>query len=203
MRAGGYLLSGIFFAFMVALGFAANAGVMDSVDQPVLRLLVLREGISPAWQIMLARWVTWIGDGDRRTLITVAFAAWFIWERRFKAALIMAVLPALGGVASSLLKVAFGRPRPTIAPHIVQAGGLAYPSGHAVTGVVFLFAAMLLPGASPRLRVALALVATVAVGLSRPMLGVHWPTDVIGGWLLGLSFAVMGATLVRSWEGAR
>jgi undecaprenyl-diphosphatase len=62
---------------------------------------------------------------------------------------------------------------------------------------------LLVPGGQPRVRLALALIVMTLIGLSRPMLGVHWPSDVMGGWMIGMSYAVFGAALVKNWEGKR
>jgi undecaprenyl-diphosphatase len=203
IRGGGYLLAATLFAGAVALGFAVSAGMGQAQDIVLLKAVALRQGMSADWMIKAAGVVTGFGDASQRTAFAIAIALWLVWERRFKAALIMAVLPPLGNVASSLLKEAFARPRPLLTPHLDSVTNLAYPSGHAVAGAVFVLAAMLLPGGQPRLRVALGLAAMMMIGGSRLLLGVHWPSDVVGGWMIGLGFAIGGAALVKNWEGRR
>jgi undecaprenyl-diphosphatase len=203
IRGGGYLLAAMLVAGAVALGFAVSAGMGQAQDIALFKALALRQGVSADWMIKAAGVFTWFGDASQRTIFAVAIALWLVWERRFKAALIMAVLPPLGNVASSLLKEAFARSRPTLVPHLDSVTNLAYPSGHAAAGAVFVLAALLVPGGQPRVRLAAALIVMALIGLSRPMLGVHWPSDVMGGWMIGMSYAVFGAALVKIWEGRR
>ncbi len=203
MRGGGYLVAAALLACVVALGFAVGAGFVQPYDTAVFRMMALEKGASPDWQISIAHWLTWFGDTERRTILVVICALWLVWERRFKAALVMAVTPLLGLAASSLLKEAFARARPDLVPHLDHVTNLSFPSGHAAGGAGLLLAAMIIPSRYRGAWVAASLAVMVAIGLSRPMLGVHWPSDVIGGWLLGIGVAIAGAAIVRNWEGAR
>ena len=96
-----------------------------------------------------------------------------------------------------LLKAGFDRARPDMIAHLDVVSNASYPSGHAAnTAVLYLLLAWLAP---PRRRTpfwALAAAMIVLNGLSRIMLGVHWPTDVVGGTLLGAAFALLGAWAV-------
>lgn len=204
MRAGGYLIAAILFSAMVGLGFAVGEGLGADVERSMMDAIGLRANSSPGWAIAAARWVTWLGDNERRTVVLIGFAGWLLWERRYKAALLMAVIPPLAGVVSGLMKVSFARVRPDVFPHLTEAGGYAYTSGHATNGaVLYLLAALIIPATRKPYWRALAVAIGASVGASRLVLGVHWPSDVAGGWLLGLSFAILGSTLLKSWEGAR
>jgi undecaprenyl-diphosphatase len=81
---------------------------------------------------------------------------------------------------------------------------MSYPSGHAAGSMVVLLTAALMMG-ERRLRWA-AVALSLAIGTTRPMLGMHWPSDVIGGWMWGASFALLGtgvATQLGLPRGAR
>jgi membrane-associated phospholipid phosphatase len=103
---------------------------------------------------------------------------------------------ALGAVALERgVKLFVARPRPPMAWRVVRETGLAFPSGHATrSAAVFGSVAYLvtkLRVAKPRVNAAVwitAIVATFFIGISRVYLGVHWPTDVIGGWIIAIAW---------------
>jgi undecaprenyl-diphosphatase len=112
------------------------------------------------------------------------------------------VVAVLGGeILSTILKMAFDRPRPDI-PHAARVFTASFPSGHAMlSAVTFLTLGALLTRVNADQRVktyfmALAVFLTVIVGLSRIYLGVHYPTDVLAGWCVGAAWAIL------CWSGA-
>ena len=111
-----------------------------------------------------------------------------------------------GWILNDLLKALFARPRPTVVPHLREVASLSFPSGHALTSaVVFLTLGTLLMRVANRplakwYCISIAMGATAVVGASRVYLGVHYPTDVIGGWLVGLSWALICWMLERTAE---
>ncbi len=108
-----------------------------------------------------------------------------------------------GRIAIEVLKLAIDRPRPAFGPHPVEVHSLSFPSGHAGNSMItFLAIAMIaIPERWRGRAVAIALSSSIAVGLTRPFLGVHWPSDVIGGWVLGIGWVVALAALSRRWRG--
>ena len=96
------------------------------------------------------------------------------------------------------LVIAVQRPRPPAADWLTSAGGRSFPSGHTTTSatVAGLLCLGLRRGPSPRpaavVGVTAAVVWALAVGLSRGVLGVHWPSDVLGGWLLAATLLAAG-----------
>ncbi|THF84934.1 phosphatase PAP2 family protein [Deinococcus sp. KSM4-11] len=114
-------------------------------------------------------------------------------------------LTVLGGMTATLaaqlaLNAAVHRPRPTLYPHLVAAPGLSYPSGHtALAAALGTLAAVLAWRTRWRWpTVILALGYAVAMGTARVLLGVHNPSDVLAGWLLGSSMGLLAA-----WMGER
>lgn len=168
-------------------------GIGEPVEADALRAMALREGRSPDWVISLFQWVTWGGDASQRSIVMIAAGGWLLWKQRVRAALIMVIFPSVAGATSSILKQLYARARPDVVPHLDTFGNLSFPSGHATNAMaILLLAALLLPSRHRTLWIILALAGGVAVGLSRNLLGVHWPSDVVAGWLWGAGFALTG-----------
>ena len=119
--------------------------------------------------------------------------------------LIIYVLVAVGsGVAISLLlKAGFSRPRPDLVPHGQAVYTSSFPSGHSMAAAVtyLTLGAMLASARSNRwvrgYLLGLALLVSGAVGVTRVYLGVHWPTDVLGGWTAGAAWALLCWIIAR------
>jgi membrane-associated phospholipid phosphatase len=120
------------------------------------------------------------------------------------------VLAALLLVAplTELLKEAFGRVRPDFDLGGARYDSLSYPSGHS-SGIATLVAVALVlawPALQPRWRrwwLALGVALVVLVGLTRMWLGVHYLSDVLGGWALGVGWSLLVATLLGGLPGGR
>jgi undecaprenyl-diphosphatase len=190
------------FVAVLIIGILVSLGLTGWFDKPLLGAMALREGKSPGAMIALAEFFTWVGDGRRRIVIILLFAAWLVWQQRHRAAIAMIVVPALASVVSSTLKMVFGRPRPDLVPHLDPVHDLSFPSGHATSGVATFFLIALLLPLQPKLKLPLMTIG-IMIALSRPMLGVHWPTDIIAGCLLGYAAAWIGAKAVADMERAK
>jgi undecaprenyl-diphosphatase len=126
-------------------------------------------------------------DVFRAAAVIAGVVLWRARRRRLAATVVIAVLGT--GLWSSLGKLVVDRHRPSFAHPVASAGGLSYPSGHALTSFVACGVAVVLCfGAARRWPLAPALLVVAAVGTSRLLLGVHYLTDVIGGWLLGTAW---------------
>jgi undecaprenyl-diphosphatase len=116
--------------------------------------------------------------------------------RKHVAAWLM-LIAVFGGIAlNDLLKAAFARPRPDIVTHAVRVFTTSFPSGHAsLSAITYLTVGALLAQSQSSHKVsiyfmALAAFLTVIVGATRIYLGVHYPTDVLGGWCIGAAWAM-------------
>ncbi|WP_405702460.1 phosphatase PAP2 family protein [Streptomyces sp. NBC_01383] len=188
---------------------AARWSPLMSLDRTVADALHRRAVTEPGLVHVNRVLTDWLWDPwTMRALIAVAVVA--LWWRGAR--------PLAGWVAatslfSSLLqqgiKAAVGRERPQWSDPVDSAHYAAFPSGHALTAMVscgLLLWLLRRHGAGPRMwRAALvaAWVSVLGVGVTRLYLGVHWPSDVLGGWLLGaalVAFAVAGFERYESRE---
>ena len=153
------------------------------------------------WCQALAKAATWMGATPTLTVLTVVVALGCVFTHRLSLGVWLGVTVAGSALLNSLVKLGMERIRPPSAGGLISAHGFAFPSGH-TQGATSTYTAVVLvvgwqvwrPPRSGRLATAAAVTLLVgAVGLSRIMLGVHWPTDVLGGWLLG-STCVLAAT---------
>jgi len=138
--------------------------------------------------------------------VTLALAGvasvWLLARRRRGQALLLAAAVLIERLLVDGLKDWLGRTRPPLEAHLLP-HSLAFPSGHAANGMTAFLATALIvtPPAHRRTAVLLAVVLSIAVGLTRVYLGVHWPSDVIGGWTLGL-LGVAAAMVIGKRSGA-
>ncbi|MFF5445711.1 phosphatase PAP2 family protein [Streptomyces sp. NPDC012888] len=153
----------------------------------------------------------WVWDPwTMRALLAVA-CGWLWWrgERRLAGWFLLAV--AAAAVVSQGVKAAVGRERPVWADPVDTASYAAYPSGHALTATVVCGLLLWLASGSGAGRAgrsgragwvtgaawAVAAVSVLGVGFTRVLLGVHWPSDVVAGWLLGavlVAFVALAAS---------
>ena len=152
-----------------------------------------------AW---LARPFSWLGGWIGLTLLGVAAAVLLLRERAWLDLAFFLAAFVGSQLAVSLLKAWFERPRPDVGSAVPLPESAAFPSGHATAGAASLGALAVLVGErlpSRRARVwlwSLVVVLGIAVGLSRIALNVHYVTDVLAGWCLGLAW-LAACLLVR------
>jgi undecaprenyl-diphosphatase len=125
----------------------------------------------------------------------LAAVGFLLLQTRYRTALFVATTSVGGEIVNAAMKHAFNRPRPTVVPHLREVFSTSFPSGHAMeSAIVYLtLGTILMRVAEDRLTKAyclgIAILLTVLVGTSRVYLGVHYPTDVLGGWIVGFAWA--------------
>jgi len=149
-----------------------------------------------------------LGSGVVTALIVLIATGFFLLAGRRRYALLLVACSAGTGIAMWLLKGLFERPRPTIVEHIDPPGGLSFPSGHSmIAAALYMTLAVLIARALDQRRLQVYVVSAGAmlallIGFTRVYLGVHYPTDVLAGWTLGLLWALV-CGLVVHWLGKR
>ena len=159
-----------------------------SFETPLL--LWIHRFASPALD-RLAITLTTIGGVSVIAPLSAVILA-FLWWRFRPQASFWAVSVAGAAALNLIMKLIFNRPRPELWPRLVPESDAGFPSGHSMYSMAFVVALMLLTWRTPLRPLALVLgvLFTLAVGLSRLYLGVHYPTDVLAGWLSGLAWVL-------------
>jgi undecaprenyl-diphosphatase len=164
-------------------------------DQPALPR-------GPRWVAEVGRDITAMGSNVVLALIVAAVAGFLRLQGQQKTMWLVLLAVLSGVVLSQLLKRGFARPRPDFVPHAATMTQ-SFPSGHSMhSAVVYLSLGALLAQREPRRKVkayylGVALCLTFLVGISRVYLGVHYPTDVLAGWTVGLVWAVVWWLVAR------
>lgn len=195
---------------IVIFGFAFGTvleEVLESetgfIDRPILDWLAAHRspGLNTAMRITTSFGGALVALAIMSAAIVFAYAK--TRNLMIPAFLSFCLIGALG--LSPLIKLMVGRPRPDFS-EIVDAGGLAFPSGHATTSAIvgagLAYALTRRRSWKPSVWIWTAAgVASFLIGFSRLYLGVHWPSDVIGGWMLGLAWVAIGAVLANlAWD---
>jgi undecaprenyl-diphosphatase len=175
-------------------------GTTQQYDEWILRKLRtpgdMADPIGPEWFEDMWRDITALGGFTVLALVTIACAGYLFMRRRYRMLALLGAATVGGLVVSLLLKNLFARPRPEFGSADAYVLTASFPSGHSMlSAVVYLTLGVLLARTSERFRykiyfISVALVVSMLVGLSRVYLGVHYPTDVLAGWSLGLIWAL-------------
>ena len=207
MRLGLRLTTAIVLAFLVLVPFAllailvvGDASPLHHADAAVTSSLHGWALDHPHWVDANHWWSLIFGPFPLR-LAALLLVVWLLRRRARRLAIFVVTTMTVGGVLGVLLKVLIGRHRPDLLDPVARAAGFSFPSGHALNAALAagVFVLVLLPVVRRRrLLWAAAVAVTVLTGLSRIVLGVHWTSDVLAGWLLGVAVvAAMAAAFAR------
>jgi membrane-associated phospholipid phosphatase len=198
--------AGVLFASLfgvIAWGVVTHEGAVSS-DPRVMRWAVDHR---TGWLTMVMKVASVVGSNVVLVPLVLATVVGLVWVRRRWRSAMLVVLSLAGAEALyQIVKPWVGRARPPVTDHLVRATNFAFPSGHATQAAAFgALAVVLAVGRARWIQAIIGVAAGVLVllvGLSRVYLGVHWWTDVVGGWALGgawlcLVLAVMLRTLSR------
>jgi undecaprenyl-diphosphatase len=183
----------------VRLAGEVTEGETQAFDFKIVRALRSADDpsrpIGPAWVENALLDLTAIGGPTVLGLVVLSVVGFLLLQTRYRTALFVLATAISGEVVNTVMKAAFNRPRPSIVPQLRAVFSTSFPSGHAMeSAIVYLtLGAILMRVAESRLTkayiLAISMLLTVLVGVSRVYLGVHYPTDVIGGWIIGFVWA--------------
>ena len=181
-------------AISLVIGMLAKRGALTGIDEPIMRAGAMVPGQTPAWAIGVAQGFTHLGDPAVRTAIAIIAFAILIGRRTTAYGGMYLLVVGVGVLGYTIMKHSFDRTRPHLTTWLTSPTDPSFPSGHAGGAMlVLVLAAMLLGG---RGLICGAVVLAVLIGLSRIAMGVHWPSDVVGGWLFGGGVALIGYTIL-------
>ncbi|MER6127721.1 phosphatase PAP2 family protein [Streptomyces sp. NPDC001795] len=150
----------------------------------------------------------WVWDPATMRILCAAAVVLLLWRHRaWWLALWVAATCASAALVQNSLKAAVGRARPVWPDPVDSAHNAAFPSGHAMTATVVCGLLLWLLhryGAGRVLwntALVVAMVSVLGVGVTRVWLGVHWPSDVAGGWLLGALLVALAVASYERWHG--
>jgi len=198
-----WLLLALGGAILLLAFFKLASEVMEgetlAFDTKLLR--ALRDPADPA-RLIGPRWLqgalldlTSLGSPVILGLVVLAVVGFLLLQTRYRTALFVLLTSTSGWLVNYALKNAFERTRPTAVPHLRDVASPSFPSGHALTSaVVYLTLGAVLMHVSKGhgtkvYCLTTAMLLTLLAGVSRVCLGVHYPTDVIAGWIVGLFWA--------------
>lgn len=193
---------------MPLLTLAALAGVWlamlllgaGDVDREVL--MALYAGDEP-WLALGALGFTYLGNWPTVVVVTILGAGWLLYRGKRRAALVLLIASFSGRLLVVLEKAYFARLRPEEHLRLAEVHYQSFPSGHSANSMIAFLTIALLAFDDPKQRrwaAAAAVSLSVLIGVSRPMLGVHWPSDVIAGWSFGLFWTLLVLGLSSRWE---
>ena len=202
-------------ACVLLLVFLNLAGEVAEGDTQAFDTRILRalrdsadpsKPIGPAWMESSLLDLTALGGPTVLGLVVLAVAGFLVLQTRYRTALFVVLTSISGELINEAMKHAFNRPRPSIVPHLREVYTTSFPSGHAMeSAIVYLtLGAILMRVAERRVTklycLGIAMLLTMLAGVSRVYLGVHYPTDVIGGWIIGFVWASVCWLVAQRFE---
>ncbi|MGW4759511.1 phosphatase PAP2 family protein [Streptomyces chartreusis] len=202
--AGALALCSALLLALVAVRWYPLITVDNDIADTTHRWAVDEPDVTHAFRIL----TDWVWDPWTMRILTFVVAIWLVWRRAARwTALWLLATCLLATLFQQFLKAVVDRPRPVWPDPVDSAHYAAYPSGHAMTATVvcglllWLLHRYGVRGTLWRTAVAVGAISVAGVGLTRIWLGVHWATDVVGGWLLGALVVALAVRVHTHWRG--
>lgn len=189
------LLSVAGFAIVLYCVVKGNAG---GFDDPIRYFFY---GLRNAAVTPAVKAVTYIGNWQTIVIICIMLLA--VKPLRFDYGVPVSAGAIFVTILNKLIKEIVGRPRPDDISHLAEAGGFSFPSGHSITSMlvfgmlIYLVRTNVKNKFTANILSAVLAVPMICIGLSRIYLGVHYPTDVLAGWLLGIAVMMTELEIIK------
>ena len=188
----------------IALTDRVTEGHSEKFDTSIIAWFHTHRG--PPWLRDIGRDLTALGGVTVLTLVTSTVTGFLLITRKRSAAILVVVAVVGGLLIGTAIKDRIGRDRPPREYQEAYVFTASYPSGHSMlSAVTYLTLGALLAQVTRGLWIrvyiiAVAILVTFLVGLSRVYLGVHWPTDVLAGWTAGLVWSIICLFAARTLQ---
>jgi undecaprenyl-diphosphatase len=205
-RRNALLVSALCWVGFALLVWLVSTGRTVAIDSPGLLFWRTGPDLAPKGPKFLLEWVrdvTSLGGVLLRNLVAIGAITALLFLRLRREAILLALTVVGAWAVEGVIKILVSRPRPEIVPHLTEAGGASFPSGHAFnSAVVYIAIALAFATLSARQSVrltiiAVAIVLSLVIAWTRVWLGVHFPSDVMAGWLGGAGWAFLAAALLQ------
>ena len=189
----GVALGSIALALIMLAGLAVDRWPF-AWDRAII--VAIRTWGGPVWLRHVAIDITALGGGTVLTIVVIAAAGFLIVQKHFATAAATVIAVISGAIIVDFAKAEIARPRPILVEHYVVVTNMSFPSGHAANSALVYLTLAAVAGqiassrGSRNYMVGVAVLLVGAIGISRVILGVHWPSDVIAGWCFGTLWAL-------------
>ena len=150
--------------------------------------------------LLAARIATALGEPTVLIGAGIVIALWLWFKGHRHLPIVLTAIVLVGRALSEAQKFWIARVRPDLEPHLVVVKTSSFPSGHATSSMIFYLTLAFALTRGTRWRwpaVAGAVLLSLLIGISRVMLGVHWPSDVVGGWAFGMLWVLLTLRLAE------
>ncbi|MBR1992997.1 MAG: phosphatase PAP2 family protein [Firmicutes bacterium] len=185
-------------AAFFALWLMVEVGDASLIDDPIRNAVISTRS---DWLTPIMKVITYMGNWQMITVICLILLAFR--KTRLTYGVPLSIGALFVSLANKGIKAIVMRPRPDQAMFLIEQGGWSFPSGHSITSMFFYGMAIWLirrnvtdPRLADILTVLLA-IPMVLIGVSRVYLGVHYPTDVLAGWCLGVLVIAAIAEIIK------
>jgi undecaprenyl-diphosphatase len=190
-----------------AIADAVKENETKSIDEVILLALRAdpagKDPVGPPWLEYAMRDLSALGGGPVATLITVLVVGYLLIDRKPRLAIMLSVCALGTWAVMAAFKDLYARGRPVLIEPMYGAAGFAFPSGHAsIAAALYVTLGFLIASHLPRRALRLYVIGVGAflallVGFTRVYIGVHYPSDVVAGWTVGLAWALLCGLVSR------